>query len=362
MNDNKKVIINTEVTGLYPKDGHKLVEIAAIEIGENDIQTGAIFHAYINPKCKISKKITALTGLNNKFLKNCPTFEKYKEEFLNFIDGKEIIGLHVQLDMDFLSTEIGFNLPNKITDILEIANAVFPKQVNNFKSLKEQLRIKIKNSPYNGALLDSLYILEIYKKLKEKGSIVTEEKLLPLHQAILDNDVDTFAKLISETDDVKSLINKKDSKGRSAIFFAAKNGHLECFKRIHNLGATLDYVNNETGDTLLHVAFAYGGHKLLNYLIDVCHMDINAIGGDNMTILGVAMMFLDIDEACYLISKGAKNVGDIQHLNSLIEYLPIEIKRLKFKVKYFSQYEGERKAHLKTIDALKKFVSDNSLS
>lgn len=166
MNDNKKVIINTEVTGLYPKDGHKLVEIAAIEIDENDIQTGAVFHAYINPERNIPRDIVAVHGLNRRFLKNYPTFAAYKDCFLHFIEGKEIIGHHVYFDLEFLNNEIGFELPNKVTDTLEIARNIFPGQRNHLCALSERLNIEIEKSPYNGALLDTLYVLEMYKKLK----------------------------------------------------------------------------------------------------------------------------------------------------------------------------------------------------
>lgn len=166
MTAGKKVVINTEVTGLYPKDGHKLVEIAAIEIDENDIQTGAVFHAYINPERRIPKEVTAIHGLDYKFLKNFPTFAAYKDEFLRFIEGKEIIGHNVQFDLKFLNSEIGFELPNKVTDTLEMAREVFPAQRNNLTALSERLNVKIKNSAYNGALLDALYALEVYKRLK----------------------------------------------------------------------------------------------------------------------------------------------------------------------------------------------------
>lgn len=166
MNDNKKVIINTEVTGLYPKDGHKLVEIAAIEIDENDIQTGAVFHAYINPERNIPRDIVAVHGLNRRFLKNYPTFAAYKDCFLHFIEGKEIIGQNIQFDMDFINSELGFELPNKITDTLEMARKAFPSQRNNLVALRKRLNIKIKHSPYNGVLFDVLYAYEVYKRIK----------------------------------------------------------------------------------------------------------------------------------------------------------------------------------------------------
>ena len=162
----KKVVMTTETTGFSPKEGHKLVEIAAIEIDENDIQTGAVFHAYINPERQISREVTAVHGLNNKFLKQYPTFFAYKDCFLHFVEGKEIIGHHINFDMDFVNNEIGFELPNKVTDTLELARKALPDKKHSLRALIEYFNIKIKNSPYSGALLDALQMLEIYRKLK----------------------------------------------------------------------------------------------------------------------------------------------------------------------------------------------------
>ena len=172
----KKVVMTTETTGFSPKEGHKLIEIAAIEIDENDIQTGAVFHAYINPERQISREVTAVHGLNNKFLKQYPIFAAYKDEFLHFIEGKEIIGHHVHFDMDFINSEIGFELPNKVTDTLEMAKKVFPDQKNGLLALTERLNIKIKNSPFNGALQDAMQMLEIYRKNKQKERIYNDRK------------------------------------------------------------------------------------------------------------------------------------------------------------------------------------------
>jgi len=163
----KKIIIDTETTGFDPRDKHKLVEIAAIEIDENDVQTGAVFHAYINPNRRIPKDVTAIHGLDYKFLKNYPSFAAYKDEFLRFIEGKEIIGHHVQFDMNFINNEVGFELPNKVTDTLEMARKAFPGQKNHLVALSERFKIKIKHSPYNGALLDALYVYEVYKRFEK---------------------------------------------------------------------------------------------------------------------------------------------------------------------------------------------------
>ncbi|MEE6206872.1 MAG: exonuclease domain-containing protein [Alphaproteobacteria bacterium] len=165
-NSGKKVVIQTETTGLYPKDGHKLVEIAAIEIDENDTPTGAVFHAYINPERDVPEEVVKIHGLDYDFLQDYPPFAAYKNEFLNFIKGKEIIGHHILFDLNFLNNEIGFKPENKITDTLEMAKAVFVGQKNHLCALSERLNVNIRYPAYNGALLDALYIIEIYKKLK----------------------------------------------------------------------------------------------------------------------------------------------------------------------------------------------------
>lgn len=162
----KKVIVQTEVTGFAPEDGNKLVEIAVIEIDKNDVQTGNVFHAYINPERKVPEEVIEIHGLDSDFLRDYPTFATYKNEFLHFIEGKEIIGQNVHFDIDFLNNEIGFKLPNNTIDTLEMAKKVFPNQRNNLAALRERLNVKISHSPYNGALLDALYAYEVYKKLK----------------------------------------------------------------------------------------------------------------------------------------------------------------------------------------------------
>lgn len=91
-------------------------------------------------------------------------------------------------------------------------------------------------------------------------------------------------------------------------------------------------------------------------------MDINAVNRMNLTILGVAMLFADIDEAYYLVCKGAKNVGDIEHIEVLLKYLPLEIQRLEFKAKYIAQNKKERKDYQRDIAVLEKFLQDNPLN
>lgn len=72
---------------------------------------------------------------------------------MRFIESKEIIGHNVQFDMNFLNNEVGFELPNKVTDTLEVARKIFQGQRNSLSALSERLNIKIKHSPYNLCLM-----------------------------------------------------------------------------------------------------------------------------------------------------------------------------------------------------------------
>ena len=163
----REIVFDTETTGFYPEKGDRLVEIGAVELIDH-VQTGVTFHEYINPEREVPEDVVKIHGLTYEFLKDYPTFAAYKDEFLRFIEGKEIIGHNVQFDMNFINNEVGFELPNKVTDTLEMARKVFPEQRNNLCALSERLNIKIKHSPYNGALLDALYAYEVYKRLKNE--------------------------------------------------------------------------------------------------------------------------------------------------------------------------------------------------
>lgn len=187
--------------------------------------------------------------------------------------------------------------------------------------------------------------------------MMSEEKLLPQHQAILDDDLDTFKKMLDENN-IRDLINEKDSKGRNAIFYATKSGSLDRFKCILGFGASLDFIDPQTGDSLLHTVVAYGHGQLIKYLLDECHMDINAVDKNGYTVLGVAMLYAKIDLACYFITKGAKKVGPIPNLKILLKYLPIEIQRLKFQAENISQNEEEYKEYQNAIAMLVNFTKE----
>lgn len=163
----KKVVFDSETTGLNVNAGDRLIEIGAVELDDKDHPTGALFHVYINPQRDVPQKATKIHGLTTEFLKDYPTFNMIKDDFLKFIEGKELIAHNLPFELSFLNYELGFELPNKATDTLMIAKKMFPKATNTLDSLCRRFSINIADIPYKGGLLDAYCLAGVYRKLMQ---------------------------------------------------------------------------------------------------------------------------------------------------------------------------------------------------
>lgn len=161
----KKVVFDTETTGFDPYKGDKIVEIGALELDEDNCPTGQTFHTYINPECEVSEEAIKIHGLTNNFLKGYPTFSEIKDDFLRFIEGKTLIAHNLPFDLGFLEHELGFNLPNKMIDTLEMAKNSFPDAVCSLDALCEKFKINPKTKSAKGVLLNVLCLAKVYQNL-----------------------------------------------------------------------------------------------------------------------------------------------------------------------------------------------------
>ena len=161
----KKIVLDTETTGFDPHKGDKIVEIGALELDEDNCPTGQTFHTYINPECEVSEEAIKIHGLTNNFLKDCPTFNEIKDDFLRFIEGKTLIGHHLPFDINFLNNELGLELPNKMIDTLEIAKKAFPDTLCSLDALCKRFKISPKTIKEQGAMLDVMCLAKVYQKL-----------------------------------------------------------------------------------------------------------------------------------------------------------------------------------------------------
>ena len=101
----RQIILDTETTGLDPKDGHRVIEIGCIELVNRRL-TDRTFHVYINPEREIDQEAIDVHGITNEFLADKPNFAGIADEFVEFIRGAELIAHNASFDINFLDSEL----------------------------------------------------------------------------------------------------------------------------------------------------------------------------------------------------------------------------------------------------------------
>ena len=164
-----EIILDTETTGLSPASNHRIVEIGCIEL-ENQIPTKKIFHCFLNPERKVSKEAFNVHGYSDEFLKDKNFFSEVAEDFLKFINEKDLIIHNADFDLSHLNNElkiIGRDIikKNRIIDTLELAREKFPGSAVNLDSLCKKFRINNSKRSKHSALIDCELLSKIYINL-----------------------------------------------------------------------------------------------------------------------------------------------------------------------------------------------------
>jgi len=164
-----EVFLDTETTGLSFRDGHKVVEIACIET-KDLIATGKVFHKLLNPKRSVPAEAFKIHGFSQEFLSDKETFDQVADEFLSFINDKEIIIHNASFDLGFLDGELGLiqkkGINKKLViDSLEVARNKFPGTSNSLDALCKRFNIDLSRRTKHNALLDCELLREAYINL-----------------------------------------------------------------------------------------------------------------------------------------------------------------------------------------------------
>jgi DNA polymerase-3 subunit epsilon len=164
----RKVILDTETTGLNPATGDRIIEIGCVEMVGRRL-TDRTFHYYINPERDIDAGAFAVHGLSREFLSDKPVFGNIVEQLIEFVDGAEIVIHNAPFDLGFLDNEFALlkrqpfrNLASKITDTLLDARQMFPGKRNSLDALCERFAISNQHRTLHGALLDAQLLAEVY--------------------------------------------------------------------------------------------------------------------------------------------------------------------------------------------------------
>lgn len=180
------VILDTETTGLDPDDGHRVIEIGAVEVISRGI-TGRDFHTYLNPDRESDPGALEVHGLTTDFLQDKPRFKDVAQEFLRFIDDAELIIHNAPFDVKFLNAElakVGLNAlttySGPVTDSLVYAKSLYPGKRNSLDALCERYGISNEHRTLHGALLDSRLLAEVWLAMtRGQDSLAIEDEVHP---------------------------------------------------------------------------------------------------------------------------------------------------------------------------------------
>jgi len=164
----RQVIFDTETTGLDPLQGHRIIEIGAIEI-INRRKTGRTFHRYCKPDRVVDAGALAVHGITNEFLSTQPTFDALMHELLEFLHGAELVIHNAAFDVGFLDAELRrYGHPHPVNsfcqvfDTLSLARKLHPGQRNSLDALCKRYSVDNSGREYHGALLDAQLLLDVY--------------------------------------------------------------------------------------------------------------------------------------------------------------------------------------------------------
>lgn len=165
----REIVMDTETTGLEPAEGHRIVEIGAVELF-NHLPTGRTYHQYINPQRSMPKEAFDVHGLGDEFLRDKPVFKAIARPFLDFIGSDRLIIHNAPFDMKFLNAELemaGFpTLPlNRALDTAAVARKKFPGGPASLDALCRRFGVDNSAREKHGALLDSEILAEVYLEL-----------------------------------------------------------------------------------------------------------------------------------------------------------------------------------------------------
>jgi DNA polymerase-3 subunit epsilon len=164
----RQIVLDTETTGLDPKQGHRIIEIAAVEL-QHRRPTGRHLHYYLNPEREIDAGATEVHGMTWDDLRDKPHFADIAAEFLEFARGAEWVIHNAPFDVAFLDAELARaglapagTVFGALNDTLALAREMFPGKRNSLDALCERFGVSNAHRTLHGALLDAELLADVY--------------------------------------------------------------------------------------------------------------------------------------------------------------------------------------------------------
>ena len=169
----REIIFDTETTGLDPKDGHRIIELGAVEVVDR-LPTGREFHTFFDPgpeHIALDPKVTEITGYTIDRVRGAPVFEDQVESFLAFVGDSPLVAHNAEFDMRFINAElVRSNRPalpiTRFIDTLKLARAKFPGSPASLDALCRRFDVSLAQRDTHGAIIDSQLLAQVYLHLR----------------------------------------------------------------------------------------------------------------------------------------------------------------------------------------------------
>ncbi|MGH6891490.1 MAG: DNA polymerase III subunit epsilon [Dongiaceae bacterium] len=165
----REIILDTETTGFEPSEGHRIVEIACLEL-VNQIPTGRKYQVYLNPERDMPEAAFRIHGLTEQFLADKPKFAEVADKLLEFIGDAPLVIHNAEFDMKFINAELALLKRETLSleraiDTVRLARQRFPGAPASLDALCKRFAIDNTQRTLHGALLDAQLLAEVYLQL-----------------------------------------------------------------------------------------------------------------------------------------------------------------------------------------------------
>ena len=206
------IVLDTETTGIKPSEGHRIIEVGAVEILDREI-TSTEFQKYIQPNRKVGESVN-IHGITDKFLINKHQFNQISDDLLSFIEGATLVIHNAPFDLGFLNNELKLiGIKEKIEDIctiidtLELSKQQRPGTMHNLDALCRRFGIDTSARTRHGALLDAQILAQVYLAMTGGQSNLFQE----------------VAKTESNQSDPSLIKKLKENRDKIKVIYANKN-------------------------------------------------------------------------------------------------------------------------------------------
>jgi len=165
----REIVLDTETTGLNPKNGDRIVEIGCVELF-NHVPTGEVYHQYVNPERDMPAEAERVHGLSETFLKDHPVFAEISDKFVDFVGDATLVIHNASFDMGFINAELErMNVEAipmyRAVDTVTMARKKFPGAQASLDALCRRFGIDLSGRELHGALLDAQLLADVYLEL-----------------------------------------------------------------------------------------------------------------------------------------------------------------------------------------------------